>query len=99
MVVHVSRRSPRSLASVSGAPDRSGGALLAAMREHVRQTDGGPVEVDLAAVDYADSYGLAPLLDRRVTISRTSRVVRRLFPALRRPLAQWHEEPLSSSLQ
>ncbi len=83
--MQISRRSPRPLITVSGVLDMSGACLLSAMLQHVRQTEGEPVEVDLGGVDYADSHGLAPLLDGRVTIHRASPMVRRLFAALHEP--------------
>ncbi len=78
----VSRRAPRPVIRVSGALDVSGAALLSAMLDHVRQVEGRTAEVDLARVDYADSHGLAPLLDGRVTIRRASPVVERLLALL-----------------
>ena len=81
----VSRRDPRSVISVSGALDVSGAALLSAMLDHVRHTEGWVAEVDLARVDYADSHGLAPLLDGQVTIRRASPVVERLLALLGGP--------------
>ena len=86
VTVHVSRRRPRPLLTVSGALDMSGASLLSAMLEHVRQTESRTLEVDLAQVDYADSHGLAPLLDGRVAIRQASPIVRRLFAALNEPL-------------
>lgn len=77
--VCVSRRGPRPVISVSGALDTSGAALLTAMLDHVRQVEGWTAEVDLARVEYADSHGLAPLLDGQATIRRASPVVERLL--------------------
>ncbi len=73
---------------VSGVLDMSGACLLSAMLQHVRQTESEPVEVDLSGVDHADSHGLAPLLDGRVTICRASPMVGRLFAALDKPFRQ-----------
>lgn len=82
VTVHVSRRRPRPLLTVSGALDESGASLLTAMLEHVWQTESRTLEVDLAQVDYADSHGVAPLLDGRVAIRQASPIVKRLFEAL-----------------
>ena len=84
--VYVSRCGPRPVVTVIGALDTCGAALVSAMLEHVRRSDGRAAEVDLSRVDYADSHGLAPLLDGQTTIRQASPVVRRLLAALGRPL-------------
>lgn len=71
-----------------GELDTCGAALLSAMLDHVRLSEGRAAEVDLSRVDYADSHGLAPLLDGQVTIRQASPVVRRLLAALGRSLPQ-----------
>lgn len=88
LAVYVSRCSPRPVITVIGALDTCGAALLTAMLDHVRRSEGRDAEVDLSRVDYADSHGLAPLLDRQATICQASPVVRRLLAALDRPLPQ-----------
>lgn len=93
--VHVSRCGPRPVVTVIGALDTGGAALLSAMLDHVRETEGRGAEVDLSRVDYADSHGLAPLLDGQAPIRQASPVVRRLLAALGRPLPRspQHEPP------
>jgi hypothetical protein len=84
--VCVDRSTPRPVVSVIGALDMSGAALLSAMLEHVRQTDGRTAVVDLSHVDYVDSHGLAPVLDANATICGASPLVTRLLELLARPL-------------
>ncbi len=82
----VSRGGPRPVVMVADAPDLSGVSLLPAALEHVRQTVDPAVEVDLGAVDHADSRRLAPLLDGPVTVHRASPMVRGPLAALQRRL-------------
>ncbi|WP_143108222.1 STAS domain-containing protein [Geodermatophilus obscurus] len=70
------------MVTVAGALDTCGAALLSAVLDQVRRSERAAAEVDLSRVHYADSHGLAPLLDGQVTIRRTSPVVRRLLTAL-----------------
>lgn len=84
--VYVDRSRPRPVVSVIGALDTSGAALLSAMLDHVRQTEGRTAVVDLTHVDYVDSHGLAPVLDADATICGASPLVRRLLELLARPL-------------
>ena len=84
--VCVDRSRPRPVVSVIGALDTSGAALLSAMLDHVRQTEGRTAVVDLTHVDYVDSHGLAPVLDADATICGASPLVRRLLELLARPL-------------
>lgn len=86
--MYVSRCGPRPVVTVVGALDTCGGALLSAVLDHVRRSEGREAEVDLSRVDYADTHGLAPLLDGRATIQQASPVVRRLLAALGRPFRQ-----------
>lgn len=84
--VRVSRGRSRATMTVSGALDMRGAALVSAMLDHVEESAGRSADVDLTGVTYADSHGLAPLLDGQVTIQRASPVVRRLLSALGRSL-------------
>ncbi|WP_141243016.1 STAS domain-containing protein [Geodermatophilus obscurus] len=84
--VCVDRSRPRPVVSVIGALDTSGAALLSAMLDHVRRTEGRTVVVDLTRVDYVDSHGLAPVLDVDVTVCGASPSVTRLLELLGRPL-------------
>ena len=84
--VCVDRSRPRPVVTVIGALDLSGAALLSAMLDHVRQTEGGTALVDLTHVDYVDSHGLAPDLDANATICGASPVVTRLLELLAGPL-------------
>jgi ABC-type transporter Mla MlaB component len=68
--------------TVAGVLDTCGAALLSAVLDQVRRSERAAAEADLSRVHYADSHGLAPLLDGQVTIRRTSPVVRRLLTAL-----------------
>ncbi|WP_143108223.1 STAS domain-containing protein [Geodermatophilus obscurus] len=88
LTVQITRRGRRPLITVSGALDVSGAALLSAMLEHVGEAQGPPAEVDLTDVDYADSHGLAPVLDGRATISGASPQVRRILDILQEPCPQ-----------
>ncbi|MGY1609249.1 STAS domain-containing protein [Geodermatophilus sp. SYSU D00700] len=73
---------------MSGALDASGAALLSAMLEHVGEVQGRPAEVDLTGVGYADSHGLAPVLDGRTTVVGASPQVRRILELLQEPCPQ-----------
>ena len=84
--VCVDRSRPRPVVTVMGALDVSGAALLSAMLDHVRQTEGQTAVVDLVHVDYVDSHGLAPVLDANATICGASPVVTRLLQLLAEPL-------------
>lgn len=80
--VFVSHCGPRPVVTVVGALDARGATLLSAVLDQVRRSERAAAEVDLSRVHYADSHGLAPLLDAQVTIRRTSPVVGRLLVAL-----------------
>jgi anti-anti-sigma regulatory factor len=80
--VFVSHCGPRPVVTVVGALDARGAVLLSAVLDQVRRSERAAAEVDLSRVDYADSHGLAPLLDGRVTVRRISPVVGRLLVAL-----------------
>ena len=86
LTVCVDRARTRPVVSVIGALDMSGAALLSAMLDHVRRTEGRTAVVDLTHVDYVDSHGLAPVLDANVTICGASPVVMRLLQLLAEPL-------------
>ena len=85
--VCVDRSRPRPVVSVIGALDTSGAALLSAMLDHVRETEGRTAVVDLTHVDYVDSHGLAPVLDANATICGASPLVTRLLELLSGPLS------------
>ncbi len=78
----VSHCGPRPVVTVVGALDARGAVLLSAVLDQVRRSERAAAEVDLSRVDYADSHGLAPLLDGRVIVRRISPVVGRLLVAL-----------------
>ncbi|MGY1706438.1 STAS domain-containing protein [Geodermatophilus sp. SYSU D00697] len=80
-----------------GSLDVSGAALLRAMLDHVRQTEGQTALVDLTHVDHVDSHGLAPVLDANATICGASRVVARLLQLLAGPppVTEADERPLA----
>ncbi len=84
--VCVDRSRPRPVVTVIGALDVSGAALLSAMLDHVRQTEGRTALVDLTHVDYVDSHGLAPVLDADAAICGASPVVTRLLRLLAGPV-------------
>jgi anti-anti-sigma regulatory factor len=84
--VFVSHCGPRPVVTVVGALDARGAVLLSAVLDQVRRSERAAAEVDLSRVDYADSHGLAPLLDGQVTVRRISPVVGRLLVALGHPL-------------
>lgn len=94
LVIHVRQDLPRPLVSVAGELDLASVGLLVAMLRHVRRSpppsrgavaalDQVDVDVDLTAVTFADSHGLAPLLDSRTRIVAASTAVRRLLLLLR----------------
>jgi hypothetical protein len=65
----------RTVISVVGHLGHSGGALLAAVLEYVREREGGPVAVDLRGVSHADRHGLAPVIESGVVLAGTSPAV------------------------
>ncbi len=67
--------SPHLLISVTGALGRSGGALLMAVLEYVREQHGRPVAVDLRGVSHVDRHGLAPIAESGVAVTATSSAV------------------------
>ncbi len=90
LAIHVRQDLPRPLVSVAGELDLASVGLLIAMLHHVRRSlpprrgavvalDQVDVDVDLTAVTFADSHGLAPLLDSRTRIVAASTAVRRLL--------------------
>lgn len=83
---------PRPLVSVAGELDIASVALLNAMLDHARRVhrpgpgaahEDTPVDVDLTAVTFADSQGLAPVLDSCTRIVGASTAVRRVLVLLR----------------
>ncbi len=84
---------PRPLVSVSGELDLASAGLLTAMLDHVRRGQGrhaeresglrcADIDVDLTQVTFADSHGLAPVLDGQTTILAASGPVRRVLRLL-----------------
>ncbi|MGY1711599.1 STAS domain-containing protein [Geodermatophilus sp. SYSU D00758] len=64
---------------VRGDLDATGERLVTAVLEYLAAVGGGPVAVDLRAVPFADSHGLAPLLRPGVVLVAASPAVRRLL--------------------
>lgn len=101
---------PRPLVSVAGELDLASVGLLTAMLDHVRRNlrrrpgavsalDDDDVDVDLSAVTFADSHGLAPVLDGRTRIVAASTSVRRvllILPGATRP-PPWPGRPPSDA--
>lgn len=90
LTVQVRRDLPRPLVSVAGELDLASAGLLSAMLDHVRRSWSRhmapapelhdlDVDVDLTRVTFADSHGLAPVLDSRTRIIAVSSAVRRLL--------------------
>lgn len=82
MLVDVRRTSPRPLVIVRGELDVSGACLLTAVLEHVQERGDDGVDVDLSGVTFADTHGLAPVLDGPAVVVATSPAVRRVLDAL-----------------
>lgn len=83
---------PRPLVSVAGELDVASVGLLAAMLDYVRRSVDrhgratvalDDIDVDLTGVTFADSHGLAPLLDSPARIVGASGAVRRVLVLLR----------------
>ncbi len=70
---------PRTVVAVVGLLGRSGGALLAAVLEYVREREGGPVAVDLRGVSQADRHGLAPVIESGAVLAGTSPAVEQVL--------------------
>ena len=70
------------LISVAGELDVASAPLLSAVLEHVQRGASGPMEVDLREVSFADTHGLAPVLDAGMGIRAASAPVRRVLAAL-----------------
>lgn len=84
--VTIDRRARRPVVVVTGELDASGASLLEAVVDHVTgQGAHGPVLVDLGAVCFADTHGLAPVLDGTTEVRAASPVVRRLLRLLGLP--------------
>ncbi len=76
---------PHPSISVAGVLGRSGGALLTAVLEYVREQDGRPVAVDLRDVSHVDRHGLASIIRSGVALAGTSPAVdQALAHAMRR---------------
>ena len=81
---------PRPLITVTGELDLGSAGLLTALLDHVRRSrtrrgTAGPdlhVDVDLSRVTFADSHGLAPVLDGRTRVVAASPAVRRVLRLL-----------------
>ncbi len=80
--VTVRNEGSRPVVHIEGELDHDCAPLVTAMVEHVETLHGRPVRVDLTGVPYADTHGLAPLLQEGVVISRTSPEVHRLLRLL-----------------
>ena len=76
MLVDVRRTSPRPLVIVRGELDVSGASLLTAVLEHVQERGDEGVDVDLSGVTFADTHGLAPVLDGPAVVVAASPAVR-----------------------
>ena len=94
LVVDVRHDLPRPRVEVAGELDLESAGLLTAMLEHVRRSGRpagtvdphhGEVDVDLTGVTFADSHGIAPVLDSPTRIVATSEPVRRLLDLLHEP--------------
>lgn len=75
----------RTVVSVVGPLGHSGGALLAAVLEYVREREGGLVAVDLRGVSHADRFGLAPVIESGAVLTGTSPAVDQVLAGLVRP--------------
>lgn len=99
---------PRPLVQVSGELDIAAVPLLVAMLDHARRrhppAHGGPqqrttadmpVDVDLSRVSFADSHGLAPILNGTATVVSASAGVRRVLELLQeiQPLRRADRKP------
>lgn len=90
VTVEVRQDLPRPLVTVTGELDLASAGLLQALLDHVRRrtrrAGAGPhrvdVDVDLVRVTFADSHGLAPVLDGRTRIVAASPAVRRVLELL-----------------
>ncbi len=84
MTLYVDLDPPLPVVSVVGVLGRSGGALLTAVLEYVReQQHGRPVAVDLRGVSHVDRHGLAPIIVSGVVLTATSSAVDRVLAGVR----------------
>jgi anti-anti-sigma regulatory factor len=84
--VTVDRSSRRPVIVVVGELDAAGASLLRAVIDHVREQGAvGRVPLDLGAVRFADTHGLAPVLDGGTEIRAASMAVRRVLHLLGLP--------------
>jgi hypothetical protein len=70
---------PHAVVSVVGRLGRSGGALLSAVLEYMRERESGPVALDLRGVSHADRHGLAPVIESGAVLTGTSPAVDRVL--------------------
>jgi hypothetical protein len=70
--------------SVVGFLGRSGGALLSAVLEYVRERESEPVALDLRGVSHADRHGLAPVIESGAALAGTSPAVDHVLAGARR---------------
>ncbi len=82
VTVTVHRRRPRPVVRVAGALDAYGAPLVAALLDHVRSTDGQALLAGVREVTFADTHGLAPLLEPGVHIEEASPAVTRVLRLL-----------------
>lgn len=87
LAVEVCQGLAKPLVVVTGDLDIASAPLLAAVLEHVlrAQIQAVGVDVDLSGVSFADSHGLAPVLDTAVQVSAASGAVRRVLELLAAP--------------
>ena len=76
---------PRRVVSVVGPLGYSGGALLSAVLEYVRERGCGPVALDLRGVSHADRHGLAPVIESGAVLAGTSPAVDQVLASATRP--------------
>ena len=94
LVVEVRQDLPRPRVEVAGELDLDSAGLLTAMLDHVRRSrqragtadlHRGEVDVDLSGVTFADSHGIAPVLDGRPRVVAASEPARRVLALLGEP--------------
>jgi hypothetical protein len=84
VTIQVDLDPPHPVVSVAGVLRRSGGSLLTAVLEYVRDQDGRPVAVDLRGVSQVDRHGLAPIIDSSAVLAGTSPAVDRALTGVTR---------------
>jgi ABC-type transporter Mla MlaB component len=84
LTVDVRQHHGRPVVTVSGELDLAGAGLVTAVLDHVRRSAAGPagrrdrVDVDLAAVTFVDTHGLAAVVDAGTRVVAVSQPVQRL---------------------